>query len=396
MDRQEEAVIGRTVDDGGASRHNRRAPDTTPMMNEKVRERLRHLERLEGYVMPQSTPSEGQPTSPANILKLDANENVFLNRDWLIALAMDVVQELDPRFYSTHEYQQLVHALSVYHDIAPEHIVLGNGGDQIIDFVAKTFLDAGAKAVCIQPTYSFYRLRAKLAGARWINVPLNDDFSLNVNRLLEAAQDANVIFLCSPNNPTGNQFVTAQIKEVLQSFAGIVFVDEAYADFADENLVQWVAEFEHLVILRTFSKAFGLAGLRLGYMLAHPTLARPFAEKVQYPYPVSAFTLAMALKLMQQIDVVQAAIEQMKRERARLIQELASVRGVRPFVSASNFVLLQLALPAEKVHYQLMDEGIFLKNVGTVLGMTNCLRTTVGTPPMNDRLLQTLRRICQS
>lgn len=365
-------------------------------MDEKVRRRLQQLERLEGYVMPDSTPLEGQPAAPADIIKLDANENVFLTKDWLHALAMEVIEELDPRFYSTHEYQQLVRALSIRHDITPQHIVLGNGGDQIIDFVAKTFLDVGSIAVSVEPTYSFYRLRAKLAGAQYVTVPLNDDFSLNVNRLLDAARDASMMLLCSPNNPTGNQFAADHLREVLQAFDGIVFVDEAYADFADENLVHWVAEFEHLVILRTFSKAFGLAGLRLGYLVAHPTLARPFAEKIQYPYPVSAFTLALALKLMQQIDVVQAAIERMKSERARLIRELASIKGISPFQSQSNFVLFQLALPAERVHSQLIDQGIFLKHVGTVLGMNNCLRTTVGTPPMNDRLLETLRRICQS
>jgi histidinol-phosphate aminotransferase len=367
------------------------------MISNGLRDKLHQLEQVESYLMPESTPIEGEPEerSSAEIVKLDANENVFIPKEFLNALANEVAQELDPRFYSTREYWQLVRALSAHLGLAPDHIVLGSGGDQIIDFVAKTFLDEGAKAVSIAPTYSFYRLRAKLAGARWVEVPLKEDFSLDVGKLLEAANDARVIFLCSPNNPTGNQFAADQLKELLKTFDGIVFVDEAYAEFADETVARWVTQYENLMVLRTFSKAFGLAGLRLGYLLAHTTVARLFAEKIQYPYPISTFTLAMGLKLLARFEVLQLAIEQMKTERARLIRELAMIRGIRPFNSEANFILFQVEPPVDHVHDELMKEGLFVKKIGTVLGYENCLRTTVGTPEMNNRLLETLRRICQ-
>lgn len=367
------------------------------MTSHWLRNKLQQLEQTEGYLMPESTPFEGEQEERLSleIVKLDANENVFIPKQLISALAKEVAQELDPRFYSTQEYGQLVRALSAHLGLAPEHIVLGNGGDQIIDFVAKTFLSDNTKAVSIAPTYSFYRLRAKLAGARWVEVPLNDDFSLNVGRLLEAAADARMIFLCSPNNPTGNQFEADQLRAVLKAFEGIVFIDEAYADFADETVARWVTQFENLVVLRTFSKAFGLAGLRLGYMLADTAIARPFTEKVQYPYPVSAFSLRMGLELLTRFELIQSAIKRMRAERARLLQELASIHGIRPFNSQGNFVLFQVENSADRVHHELMNEGIFIKKIGTVLGFKDCLRTTVGTLEMNNRLLETLRKIWQ-
>lgn len=364
------------------------------MMSDWLQQKRQQLEHTEGYLMPESAPLEGPGATgrPRAIIKLDANENVFLSKDFLGALANEAAQELDPRFYSTQEHEQLVRALSAHLGVAPEHIVLGNGGDQLIDLVAQTFLDAGTKAVSITPTYSFYRLRAKLAGAQWVEVPLREDFSLDVDHLLEAAGDARVMFLCSPNNPTGNQFAADQLRELLDAFAGLVFIDEAYAEFADETVAHWVTEFENLMVLRTFSKAFGLAGLRLGYLLAHASVARPLAEKVQYPYPVSTFSLAMGLKLLAHWEVIRAAIERMRTERARLLRQLATIAGLRPFDSQGNFLLFQVPDAVERVHGELMSEGIFVKKIGTVLEFPNCLRTTVGTPEMNDRLLDALSR----
>jgi histidinol-phosphate aminotransferase len=366
-------------------------------MNDWVQNKLQQLGQAEGYLMPESTPFESQPQGrpSTEMIKLDANENVFLPKELIARLAQEAVQELDPRFYSTREYWQLVRALGGYLGLAPDHIVLGSGGDQLIDFAAKTFLDDGAKAVSIAPTYSFYRLRARLAGAQWVEVALKEDFSLDLDNLLKAANDARVIFLCSPNNPTGNQFEADQVKGLLKTFGGIVVVDEAYAEFADETCARWVTEFGNLIVLRTFSKAFGLAGLRLGYLLAPAEIARLFAEKVQYPYPVSAFTLKMGLKMLDRLETVRLTIEQMKVERARLFRELATIPGVKPFASEGNFVLFHLGASADDVHAQLMSQGLFVKKVGAVLSFHECLRTTVGTPEMNTRLLDALRGICQ-
>jgi histidinol-phosphate aminotransferase len=360
-----------------------------------LQDKLAQLDRAEGYVMPESTTVEEEPATGHDIIKLDANENIFIPREVMVSLAREVVEALDPRFYSTAEYHQLARALAARAGLTPEHIVLGNGGDQIIDFVARTFLDASSKAVSIAPTYSFYRLRAKLTGAAWTEVPLNDDFSLDLDRLLDEATDAQMIFLCSPNNPTGNRFEADQLTALLRVFDGIVFVDEAYAEFADDTLAGWVKEFRHLVILRTFSKAFGLAGLRIGYMLADPAIIRPFAEKMQYPYGVSAFSLRMGLKLLERYELIQHAVEQMKTERARLMRELNSIEGIRAFDSQTNFVLFELDQPAESVHERLIDAGLFVKWIGDVLSHRNCLRTTVGTPEINDQLIGELKRICE-
>lgn len=366
------------------------------MMSEWVKRRVHWLEQAEGYRMPESADLEQDVAAPPEVIKLDANENFFLPSELLRTWAREVADRLDPRFYSTVEYHRVVRALSDRVGLSPAHIVLGNGGDQIIDLVARTFLDATAKAVSISPTYSFYRLRARLTGAAWTEVPLREDFSLDVDRLLDVGREAQMIFLCSPNNPTGNQFDPEQLRSILRRFDGLVFIDEAYAEFAGETRARWVTEFRHLIIMRTFSKLHGLAGLRLGYMLADPIIARPFAEKMQYPYSVSTFTLHMALKLLEHDEHVRTAVEQMRSERARLQRELNAIEGIRAFDSCTNFILFQVNRPVESVHQQLIERGLFLKKIGDVMSYQNCLRTTVGPREVNDRLIIALRRICET
>ncbi len=346
--------------------------------------RLDELDALEGYPVPEADElSEG---------KLDANENVLLPKALLVALAQRALETLDPRFYAIEEARALVRDLSRYLGIDAAHIVLGSGGDQLIDLVTRMFVDTGTRVVTIAPTYSFYRIRGALAGARVIEVPLREDFSLDLEALLRAAYGARLLFLCSPNNPTGNQFPLAEIEQLAREFSGLLVVDEAYVEFAAETALPLLARSANVVLLRTFSKAFGLAGMRLGYLLAPPRLSRIFAEKVQYPYPVNTFAVRFARLLLDAYDEVCATIEIIKREREWLRAELRAL-GVRAFPSQANFVLFEVGDRARALWRHLAEHGLRVKYIGEVLGHGACLRATVGSRETNRALIARIREV---
>jgi histidinol-phosphate aminotransferase len=225
-------------------------------------------------------------------------------------------------------------------------------------------------------------------------VPLLKDFGLDIKRLLEAfTPKARLLYLCSPNNPTGNQFKKNDIEALIEEFSGIVIVDEAYAEYADYSMTSLVDKYANLIVLRTFSKAFGLAGLRLGYTITNATLAKILTEKTPLPFPVSVFTLNMGGKLLENFATVKKAVEELKAERETLITKLNEISGVEAFDSKTNFVLFNTDKPCVDVYQNLLGQGILVKKFGKILHLENCLRTTVGLPKMNAKLLEALELI---
>lgn len=357
-----------------------------------LRQKLESLQHVEGYVVPAGN---GAPTDMLEALaplKLDANENHFIEREWLAQLTKEAAEEIDPRIYSVTELGELKHAIAEDLEVAPERIVLGCGADQLIDFIASTFLRPGAIAACLTPTYSFYRIRTLLHGSRMIEIPLEEDFGFPLTRAIEEAREARVCFLCSPNNPTGNQFNRDEVIEFAKHFAGLVVVDEAYADFAAYRLVRDVADERNLIVLRTFSKSHGLAGLRIGYIVAPSALAEVFIEKIQYPYPLSQGLARIATKVVRSPEVIHAAVEAMRNERARLLEEIAGIGKMQVFPSEGNFVLFRFVGDAKALHQRLNDLGIHIKYMGAIRGRSGYLRTTVGTRSMNDRLIAAMKK----
>jgi histidinol-phosphate aminotransferase len=237
-----------------------------------------------------------------------------------------------------------------------------------------------------------YRLRVELAGGRLIEVPLQRDFSLDAPRLVSAADEsrASVMFLCSPNNPTANQFSEAAIVHVLSRYRGLVLLDEAYVEFAERSVVPLVREYPNLAVMRTFSKAFGIAGARLGYMIANPKLSKMFSDKVQMPYPISRFTARLGIECLRNLKAMQDSISKMKQERSWLIGQLRRLEGLRVFDSETNFVLLSTSRESSKISAKLRSLGVSVKAFGDVLDFRGCLRVTVGTRRMNEKLLGAL------
>lgn len=351
--------------------------------------RLEELALAEGYPLPWvEAGSDGIPTRG----KLDANENGYIPEALLASLVREVARELDPRFYPAQEYTAVVSALAATTGFPEDHILLGSGADQLIALLCDIFLGPATTAVSVTPTYSFYRIRSRLTGARFVEVPLRSDFSLDVERMRKelSASTARLLFLCSPNNPTGNPLARRDVERLVADGSALVVVDEAYVEYAEETLADLVRQYDNVVILRTMSKAWGLAGMRLGYMIGRPRLIRLFAEKVQYPYPLNAFALRLAVKLLARHSVVGRAVEALKAERERLRHRLTEL-GLTVFPSQTNFLLFAAGDRAEAILSALADRGIRIKLVGDVLGWSGCLRMTVGVPEVNDLVVETLR-----
>jgi histidinol-phosphate aminotransferase len=332
--------------------------------------------------------------SPLEIVKLNQNENFFLPKDMLRGLMQQVTEEYDPRIYPQDEEFRIKEKLSDYLKTPIDCLIIGNGGDEIIERIARLFLEKDDETISVTPTFSFYRLSANLVGAKHVEVPLKGDFSLDKEQILAMiTSKTRLLFLCSPNNPTANQFSIDEVEFLLEEFPGVVIVDEAYVEFAEYSLLPLIEKYENLIILRTFSKAFGLAGLRLGYGVASSDLATILSKKAQLPYPVSSFALKVALKLLANSGIVEKAIRQLKDERGALTKELRKVNGVKAFDSQANFVLFQTDKQSDEVYQELLMRGIFVRNIKNPL-LKNCLRTTVGLPEMNTKLLKTLQEVC--
>ena len=331
---------------------------------------------------------------PSEILKLNSNENFFVPVDFLRQTLKEVVQEVDPRIYPRDETRRLKDALGQYVGVPDEQIVIGTGSDQLIDLVSRMFMRPGDEALSIDPTFSIYERCVRIQGGQYRAIPLREDFSVDAEEMLASVTPrTRLVFLCSPNNPTANQFDRGKIQLLAEGFGGLVAVDEAYVDFSDGSVVELVEKYENLAVFRTFSKVFGLAGLRVGCAITDPELAKVINDKFQMPYSVTLVALETALKILQKTDTIRAAIEDVKAERQRLIEKLNSMNGVKAFDSETNFVLFQVERSSDQVYEELLERGVIVRNIGRVLHLKNCLRVTVAPSPMTERFLDALGEV---
>lgn len=358
-----------------------------------VEEAISRAQRIDKYDIGETIRSLAMKTgiNPSEILKLNSNENFFVPLDFLREILNQVINEIDPRIYPRDEFRELREALSSYLDVPADNIMIGTGSDQLIDLAARLFLRDGDEALSIDPTFAIYERCVKAQGAVYKTVSLREDFSLDLDTIIASiTPKVKVIFLCSPNNPTANQFRREDILRLAEEFSGLVALDEAYADFADAALISEASEMDNLMVFRTFSKVFGLAGLRVGYAVAGDRLARTINERLQMPYSVSITALKAATKILGRIDCVKKFIGELRAERSRLIDALNNMRGVRAFPSQTNFVLFQVDRDSSAVYRALLNRGIIVRNIGKVIKFENCLRVTVAPAPMMERFMKGL------
>ncbi|MDR1993699.1 MAG: histidinol-phosphate transaminase [Nitrososphaerota archaeon] len=330
----------------------------------------------------------------SKIIKLNFNENLFVDRAKQTTLMKQLADEIDLRLYPEDEEAKLREKLSSYLCVPKDSIAVGNAGDELIDRIIRLFIEPNDVAVSFTPSFAIPRLCVKRQGGEYITVPLRDDFQLDTDALLNTFSDKTcLLYLCSPNNPTSNQMKPQDIEKLTKAFPGIVILDEAYGEFANYSFVSRIQEFPNMIILRTFSKAFGLAMLRLGYVVANPELAGVLRDRAPLPYPVSGFTIRMGIKMLDNIDIEQTAVAALVAERENLIKQLNQIKGVEAFTSHADFVLINTKTPADEIYAKLLKRGIMLKKWGRLLQYENCFRVTVGLPEMNVKLIEALKQI---
>jgi histidinol-phosphate aminotransferase len=363
-----------------------------PECKQWLKRKIARIQGLESYGAEHTNESIAKKygLSPDAILKLNYNENLFLPREKLVPLLKEVAEECDLRIYPQEEENRLKEKIAEYLKVSVECIAIGNSSDEVMDRVIRIFLEKGDRAVTFTPTFSIFKYCVNYGGATFVGVPLRDDFTVDVEAMRAAFKpEAKLLYLCSPNNPTASQLKLEEVEALTEDFPGIVVVDEAYAEYADFSVVPLISKYENLVVLRTFSKAFGLAGLRLGYAVANPKLAFTI-DKLPTPYAVNVISLSMGRKLLENVAMVKKSVEALKAERGRLITKLNEMKGVEAFDSKANFVLFNTDKPHEAVYMNLLKQGLVIKKLGKLLQHRNCLRSTVGLPEMNRKLLKAL------
>jgi histidinol-phosphate aminotransferase len=289
---------------------------------------------------------------------------------------------------------QLKQRISEIKQVEPSRIFLGNGSDEPIDLVVRVFCEPGIdNIVAIDPTYGMYQVSADINDVEYRKVLLNEDFSLNAERLLAATdKKTKVIFLCSPNNPTGNDLDQIEIVKVFRSFPGIVVVDEAYLDFSDrESFIHQLDEFPNLIVLQTFSKAWGMAAVRLGMAFASPQIIGYF-NKVKYPYNINLLTQQFVSTQIVEVERKNTWVQMILQQRSELFQELQKLSFVRKlYPSDANFLLVKVD-DANALYRYLVEEKIIVRNRNSVSLCQGCLRITVGLLEENGLLLEALKK----
>lgn len=318
---------------------------------------------------------------PAPEVFLDANENPY---DWGYN-----------RYPDPHQ-KELKGILSKIKNLPVENIFLGNGSDEAIDLIFRVFCRPGVdNVVCIAPSYGMYSVCAGINDIEVRSVMLGDDFSLPVDALFAAA-DANTkaMFICSPNNPSGNAYDPEVLLDICRKFEGIVVVDEAYADFSKFcSLKESVLEVNNLVVLQTLSKAWGMAGLRLGMAFANATII-DFMSRVKYPYNIDQAALNVITARLNELGTTAPGLDEIISEREKLAEELKSLPAVaKVYPSDANFLLVKFNTDATEVYNLLIAAGTIVRNRTRVPLCEGCLRITVGTPEENRKVISQLKAL---
>ncbi|MFD2516064.1 histidinol-phosphate transaminase [Pontibacter locisalis] len=312
---------------------------------------------------------------------LDANENNLGS----------LAGENYNRYPDPHQ-KKLKTLIAEIKDVRSEQVFLGNGSDEAIDLLLRAFCRPGKDALlCLPPTYGMYEVSANLNEVRIDTVQLTADFQIPVQEVLQTLKpETKLLFICSPNNPTGNSIRTEDIETLLNKFSGLVVIDEAYIDFADTP--SWTTrlnDFPNLVILQTFSKAWGMAGLRLGMAFASAEIIA-LLDKIKPPYNINEATQELVLQAIDKTEVLKDMVEEIVQERELLMQALPSIQAVETvYPSDANFLLVKVT-DAGAMYKFLLSKGIVVRNRSGLPGCEGCIRISVGTLEENQTLLKAM------
>jgi histidinol-phosphate aminotransferase len=333
-----------------------------------------------------------KPERVEGAIKLDSNENFALDRDFVAGVAAEAAKQVDLREYPLGQIDELYARLAKYAGVSVECVALGSGSDQIIELLLSTL--GGRYATVFSPTFSYFINRCMLHGMKVYQVPLEPDFTLDKKAFVKAAKRSDLIYICSPNNPTGNQLDRREMIEVVDSLEDrLVLIDEAYVDFADYSLSGEAIKRNNVIVLRTLSKAFGLAGARVGYIVSNRKFVKIFRSIIQSPYPISTLSLAIASGVLADVDQVKQTIKSVRSERERVFARLSKIDGIKIFRSDANFIFIEAGKNYQAISKILTSNGILVKLLGNITNHKGCMRITIGTREMNDKYLKCIEQI---
>lgn len=334
---------------------------------------------------------------PEGFIKLDAMESPYhpfarfpeLSNEWLRLIARAPIH-LYPNPAASGLQETLRKAFDIPESAA---IALGNGSDELIQFMTLLVAQSGATMLAVEPSFVMYRHNAELYGMNYVGVPLNEDFTLDLPAVLSAIDKHQpaLIFIAYPNNPTGVCFRREEVEAIIRAARGIVVVDEAYGAFSRDSFLQQAGSVENLVVMRTISK-IGFAGLRIGYAAGSPAVMDELA-KILPPYNMNQLSLATAKFALQHHDVIQTTIDILKTERERVFNELSAIGRLKAFPSEANFITVRVP-DADALFNTLKENRILIKKLhGTHPLLAQCVRITIGSPEQNDAVLDIIRKL---
>ena len=332
-----------------------------------------------------------KPELVEDSIKLDSNENYVILKQFqndIISLAR---KNSDIREYPLGGVERLIDTISKFVKLPSSMIGVGNGSDQILDLILSNFASKETKVLTSNPTFGFFEERCKLYDVPLIAIPFSDDMKLDIKEFTKQSKNADILYLDSPNNPTGFQFKKSELQKLVKSFAGLVIIDEAYGEFSEYSLSSMAKTQNNLIVVQTLSKSFGLAGLRLGYFIASKKFTETFMNVLQYPYPVSTITIESGIYALEKSKLMTDTVSTIKIERKRIIETLQTFDAFEVFDSKANFVLFDAHGAYKRIYSALAEQGISIRKLGKIGNHDGCLRVTIGTKEMNSKFLLAIR-----
>ena len=333
---------------------------------------------------------EGKVEVPIDtIIKLDANENPY---GYSQAVSKALASYGEYNIYPDDGQTKLRRLLAEYCGVDAKYIVAGGGSNQLIDLILRLFLNRDEEVINCVPTFGIYKFSTDLCGGKLVEIPRKENFDIDLSAVQAAVNDrTKVIFLANPNTPTGNIISETDIRDVLE-IGVVVVVDEAYYEFSRQTVVPLVEEYANLIVLRTFSKWAGLAGLRVGYGLFPPEIA-DYILKIKIPYNVNVAAMVAVEESLNDIDYLQSTVQKIIDERERLFFELEKISWLKPFPSQANFILCKVEKGnALQLRQKLQEKGILIRYYDDTL-LRDYVRISVGKPENTDALMNVLRNI---
>ena len=325
-------------------------------------------------------------------IKLDANENPF---PWPEGMKESLFsREFAFNRYPDGKAQSLRDEIAKYNGVRAEELLLGNGSDELIQIILHTFGGRGRSLMIHPPTFSMYAAAAAITGTSLVEVPLLGGTKLDLNTMLEKCfsdENIKIIIVCNPNNPTGALFPPEQILELVRQTKALVVIDEAYVEFAGESMIEEINNYPNLLVMRTFSKAFGMAALRLGYVLGNQELINCL-NMVRQPFNVNSFSQQAGIVALEYASEYQKQIEIIKNEMKILYNELSKISGFKVLPTKANFILFQPEEPSMWAQ-KLSSKGFSVRNLGDLPGLGHSLRMSSGIPEENRAFLQAVKEI---